>query len=58
MIGTEIFQFGPLGAEKFAFKDLKPPFLHTEIMANCIEFYPQVVSLKLGFVLEGPGTFN
>ena len=24
LIGTEIFQFGPLGAEKFAFGVLKP----------------------------------
>ena len=33
-------------------------FLHMEIMANCIEFHPQVVSLKLGLVLEGSGTVN
>ena len=26
-------------------------------MANCIEFYPQVVTLKIAFVFEGSGTF-
>ena len=35
MIGTEIFQFGQLGAEKFAVKNLNLHFWHTEIMANC-----------------------
>ena len=35
VIGTEIFQFGPLGAEKFAFKIFTWHFWHNEIMANC-----------------------
>ena len=35
VIGTEIFQFEPLGAEKFTFKIFTWHFWHTEIMANC-----------------------
>ena len=49
VIGTEIFQFGPLGAEKFAFKNLTLHFWHMEIIANWMQFCSQVVSWKLGF---------
>ena len=48
VIGTEIFQFRPLGAKEIAFKKF--------ILA--MQFYPQDVSWKLGFVLEGSKTFN
>ena len=44
MIGTEIFEFGPLEAEKYAFKNFKTAFLCTEIMANFN------ANLSIGFV--------
>ena len=44
LMGTEIFPFGPLRAEKFAFKNYTLNFWHTEIIANLLQFYLQVVS--------------
>ena len=50
---SEIFQIGPLGAEKFAFKDLKPLFLYTEIMANCIAILSTGCFIKNGLCFWG-----
>ena len=37
MIGTEIFQFGPLGAEKFAFKNFTLLFcIAVDFLACCL----------------------
>ena len=54
MMGTEIFLFGPKGAEKMEIKDFN---LHTEIMSITI-FFHRVSHKIIGFVLEGHSTFN
>ena len=54
MMGTEIFLFGPKGAEKMEIKDFN---LHTEFMSITIFFY-RVSHKIIGFVLEGHSTFN
>ena len=54
MMGTEIFLFGPKGAEKMEIKDFN---LHFEILSRTT-FCIQRVSQKIGFVLEGHSTFN
>ena len=54
MMGTEIFLFGPKGAEKMEIKDFN---LHTEIM-SITTFFHRVSHKIIGFVLEGHSTFN
>ena len=54
MMGTEIFLFGLMGAEKMQIKDFN---LHSEILSRTT-FCKQRVSQKIGFVLEGHRTFN
>ena len=52
LMGTKIFYFWPLGAEKIEFKDLKPVFLHTEIMANCIAVLSTDFCIKIRLCFE------
>ena len=54
IMGTEIFLFGPKGAEKMEIKDFNS---HSEILSRTT-FCIQRVSQKIGFVLEGHSTFN
>ena len=54
MMGTEIFLFGPKGAEKMEIKDFN---LHTEIM-SITTFFHRVSHKIIGFGLEGHSTFN
>ena len=55
MMGTEIFQFGPKGAEKMEIKDFN---LYSEIMTAEPAFMNRMSHTKLGFVLEGNDTFT
>ena len=54
MMGTEIFLFGPKGAEKMEIKDFN---LHTGIM-SMTTFFHRVSHKIIGSVLEGHSTFN
>ena len=54
MMGTEIFLFGSMGAEKMKIKDFN---LHTEIM-SITTFFNRVSYKIIVFVLEGHSTFN
>ena len=58
MIGTKIFQFGHLEAEKFAFKNFKLHFCTLIYWLILMQFYPRFFFMKLGFVLESSRTFN
>ena len=54
MMGTEIFVFGPKGAEKMEIKDFN---LHPEIM-SITTFFSLSVTQNNRLVLEGCSTFN
>ena len=53
VIGTEIFQFELLGAEKFAFENFNLRFWHTEIIANCNAILSTGCLIKIRLFLEG-----
>ena len=54
MMGTEIFLFGPKGAEKMEIEDFN---LHTEVM-SITTFFQRVSHKIIGFIFEGNSTFN
>ena len=54
MMGTEIFLFGPKGAEKMKIKDFN---LHSEIM-SITTFFSQSVTQNNRLCFEGHSTFN
>ena len=54
MMGTEIFLFGPKGAEKMEIKDFN---LHSEIM-SITTFFLQSVTQNNKFCFESHSTFN
>ena len=54
IMGTEIFLFGPKGAEKMEIKDFN---LHPEIM-SITTFFSLSVTQNNRLVLEGCSTFN
>ena len=50
IMGTEIFLFGPKGAEKMEIKDFN---LHSEIMSRT-SFYVQIIPQKIRLSFVGP----
>ena len=55
MMGTEIFQFGPIRAEKNKIENF---LMQIQNHDQSHLLSDQIVTQKLGFVLEGPSIFT